>query len=155
MGKLKKRSKIRLSASKVKKIINAGEYEEFKDDDIYVKPCKKTKLIIWAKGLDEDLKGARSNTMDVFEKVQKQIAKLVLSSMCYSNGELIGDSSCPDDISDFTEFDYALIKKLIIETFQINRLPKKQGQELLSVFKSLEELENEIEFNNDLENDGE
>lgn len=154
MGKLKKRSKIRLSASKVKKIINAGEYEEFEDDDIYVKPCKKTKLIIWAKGLDEDLK-SRSNTMDIFEKVQKQIAKLVLSSMCYSNGELIGDSSCTDDISDFTEFDYALIKKLIIETFQINRLPKKQGEELLSVFKSLEELENEIEFNDDLEKDGE
>lgn len=141
MGKLKKRAKTKSPASRIKKVVNAGDFSEFEDDDIYVKPCKKTHLIMWSRSISNDLGSERGSTHNAFDKIEKAVAKLILLSMCYSNGELIGDAWDEEDVLTLREFDYALIKKLFIESYNINRLPKGQGEELIKIFESLEEVE--------------
>lgn len=140
--KRNRRLRRNIITSKLKLALKAGTYEEFEEDDIYVKPCKKAHLAIWSSQLSaecDSLEGGENPI--IIEILEIYLIKLILLSACYEDGEKLGLVNSEEDIDLFRELQYPLLRDLFRASYDINRLPKGQGDKLLEVFENLENIE--------------
>jgi len=133
-------SKLKLKKiSKLKQVFKAGECEAL-PDSIFVKPAKKSHLIIWAsefsrygKLTDEQLE-VETNIIGI----EKSFYQMILLSTCLGDGNLIGNPFDNDDLEKVGAIeDHESLSKLFIAACEINRIDKKLAKSLCGLLDGL------------------